>query len=68
MQCCSAWNCRRGTPDAPVSCEDGVEKCLEYNDTMCGIAYSDVEQAFFCSVDHPPSWPPVLQVSHVLCI
>lgn len=67
MSCCNGLNCRSGSPDDPVSCRDGEEKCVQYNDTMCGIAYSDVDQAFFCSVDHPPTWPPVLKVSSILC-
>ncbi|CAD7698561.1 unnamed protein product [Ostreobium quekettii] len=28
---------------------------------MCGLQYSTTEQAPFCSIPHPLSWPPVMQ-------
>lgn len=33
--------------------------CVE---EKCGIEYSNSEQAQYCSIRHPPQWPPMLQV------
>ncbi|KAL9372573.1 hypothetical protein Peur_034817 [Populus x canadensis] len=42
-------------------------QCIDTNgdgtcERVCGLQYSDVDQAPSCSVPSPPKWPPLLQV------
>ena len=34
-----------------------------YNDSQCGVQYSNYQQVAFCDVTVPPVWPAMLQVS-----
>ncbi|GAA0183625.1 ATP-binding cassette [Lithospermum erythrorhizon] len=41
--------------------------CIDTNgdgqcEQVCGIEYSDLDQAFRCAIPQPPEWPPILQV------
>ncbi|PIN20632.1 Lipid exporter ABCA1 [Handroanthus impetiginosus] len=41
--------------------------CVDTNgdgqcERTCGIEYSTLDQAFTCSIPHPPQWPPLLQI------
>ena len=35
------------------------DRCLE---EVCGLQYSDLDQASTCAIPNPPEWPPLLQV------
>ena len=37
------------------------------NSSRCGLEYSTAQQAPFCPVEQPPSWPPLLQVRCHFC-
>ncbi|GMH40482.1 hypothetical protein BSKO_08386 [Bryopsis sp. KO-2023] len=65
LQCCNTViksSCRSGTSDDPVFCVDDEEECKKYDDTICGIEFSDPEQAVSCSVPKPASWPPIMDI------
>jgi hypothetical protein len=36
----------------------GDGKCVE----VCGLEYSDLDQAGTCQIPNPPEWPPLLQI------
>jgi hypothetical protein len=40
-------------------------KCLQRDDTRCGLQYSDVDQAVYCPIPSPTEWPPLLQVGRL---
>ncbi|KAG2490617.1 hypothetical protein HYH03_011009 [Edaphochlamys debaryana] len=63
VQCCKNGNCeslKQGYCD-----EDYGWKCNQYNTNNCGPQYSSPQQASFCEIRDPSTWPPVLQVPRV---
>jgi len=36
----------------------GDGKCMK----VCGLEYSDLDQAGTCQIPNPPEWPPLLQI------
>ncbi|XP_043717032.1 ABC transporter A family member 7-like isoform X2 [Telopea speciosissima] len=56
-------NALNGDPDERCGCS-----CIDKNAdgsckrTVCGIAYSDLEQAGYCPIRRPQEWPALLQV------
>jgi hypothetical protein len=36
--------------------------CKTYNKSNCGVQYSDQQNAAYCAIDTPSTWPPLLQV------
>lgn len=57
--CCDGGTCR--TANETNQC-NGVESCKQYNDDVCGIQFSDSEQAFYCGIDDPIVFPPTLDI------
>lgn len=53
-------NCRVATSDSQCTPD---EDCEDYNDDICGLRYSDPEQALFCEDAHPASWPVVFTIA-----
>lgn len=37
--------------------------CLKRDNNVCGLQYSDVDQAKYCPLPSPAQWPALLQVS-----
>lgn len=52
-QCYSASAARPCSPYAA---------CTAYDDTQCGFQYSSAQQAAFCEVREPGTWPALVQV------
>ncbi|KAL6759975.1 hypothetical protein V8C86DRAFT_3090544, partial [Haematococcus lacustris] len=52
------YRCRDATPAAPCST---VAECKAYNDSACGVQYSSYQQAAFCALPRPPTWPAMIQ-------
>lgn len=61
---CCEWdnsaNCRPANESS--QCLPFLEECKSYNDEICGLQYSDPDQAFFCEVADPFIWPAVVDV------
>lgn len=51
--------CYSATAEQPCS---PYSECKRYDDSDCGLEYSTYEQAAFCPVNQPPTWPGVLQI------
>ena len=68
LSCCDTVDgvevCRDATSEAP--CISGeYDSCALYDETQCGVQYSNSRQAVWCQVDSPSIWPPVAQVPSV---
>lgn len=66
VRCCQRFgdrSCR--VADETSQCDLAEEECDAYNDDICGIQYSDPEQAFFCEIDDPIVWPPAVDIPTV---
>ena len=68
LSCCDDVDgqqvCREATPDAP--CISGeYDSCTLYDETQCGIQYSNSRQITWCAIESPSIWPPVAQVPSV---
>lgn len=61
---CCEWsnsnNCRPANESS--QCSPFLEECKSYNDEICGLQYSDPDQAFFCEVADPFIWPAVVDI------
>jgi len=60
LACCIGANC------SMVQTGTCQHECRTYNKSACGVQFSSPQQALFCPLDHPSSWPAVLQVCKVL--
>ena len=68
LRCCDEVDgeevCRDATQDAP--CISGAyDSCALYDETQCGIQYSNARQLVWCQIESPSIWPPVAQVPSV---
>ena len=67
--CCSTSangteTCRTTATGGNNTCLPGTyDKCNTYDDSVCGLQQSSGDQAAFCAIPSPSSWPPVMQVS-----
>jgi hypothetical protein len=55
--------CRDATQAAPCYPGTFTGDCKTYNKSNCGVQYSDQQNAAYCAIDTPSTWPPLLQVS-----
>ena len=55
--------CRDATAAAPCYPGTFTGDCKTYNKSNCGVRYSDQQNAAYCAIDTPSTWPPLLQVS-----
>eukprot|EP00210_Caulerpa_lentillifera_P003638 g3473.t1 len=63
LRCCFRDNpqiCRDA--NSTNQCQNDIEECTQYNDDVCTLQYSDPEQAPFCEVRNPISWPALLDI------
>jgi hypothetical protein len=51
--------CRDATLDAPCN---AWEDCKAWDETQCGLQYSNAAQASVCEIPSPSIWPPLFQV------
>jgi hypothetical protein len=54
--------CRNATAAAPCYPGTYTGDCKTYNKSNCGLQYSDQQNAAYCAIDTPSTWPPLLQV------
>lgn len=60
--CATLQVCRDATPEAPCYPGTYTGDCKTYNKSNCGLQYSDQQNAAYCAIDTPSTWPPLLQV------
>lgn len=54
--------CRDATAAAPCYPGTFTGDCKTYNKSNCGLQFSDQQNAAYCAIDTPSTWPPLLQV------
>jgi hypothetical protein len=54
----AAYACHAATPEQPCS---PYAACSAFDDGDCGFQHSSYQQAAFCPVQEPPTWPALLQ-------
>lgn len=68
LRCCdniiggSGEVCRDSTVAVPCLPGTYTGNCKTYNNSNCGIQFSDQGNAQFCAISSPSIWPPLLQV------
>jgi hypothetical protein len=55
----AAYECYAASPERPCS---PYADCTAWDDGQCGFEHSSYQQAAFCAVREPPTWPALLQV------
>lgn len=63
-ECCSSASgvevCRPAGADSRCT---PAETCKTYDTTRCGLQYSDSQQANWCAIPSPSSWPALMQAA-----
>ncbi len=54
-----SYECYAASPERPCS---PYADCGEWDDAACGFEHSTYQQAAFCAIREPPTWPALLQV------